>query len=279
MKPSKRDPQLNFAECVTKDHEPDILATGQSYRIIIILCCSCLFSILSGPLLASYVMHYQKTRPEIESRTIDILCGSLLVIFVALFFYCIYLACELQNVIPSIYPLIAVAGLLVGCTHQFCPISAKWYTISCFVMCSNLTVYHFCWLLIGIMLNPTWGLAVLLVVCLVIGVFAYVVFTYKSSDSGNGCQLFFSCLAAFLAVCFLIVVVILAGQSYHGTQTADEVLKDGVLYLISVSFSWLYWKHRASQSSSPTSQQQPTPPGSSSNYVVISNTTTAEERV
>ena len=80
-------------------------------------------------------------------------------------------------------------------------------------------------------------------------------------------RFFFSCLAAFLAVCFLIVVVILAWQSYHGRQTADEVLKDGVLYLISLSFSWLYWKHCASsQNSSPTSQPQPTP---SSGYELV----------
>ena len=157
-----------------------------------------------------------------------------------------------------------------GCKHYNCAIEVnevkvKWYAMLCFATCANLTVYHFCWLLIGIMLNPTWGLAVLLVVCLVIGVSTYTVFTYKSSDSDNGCQTFFSCLAAFLAICFLIVVVILAGQSYHGRQTADEVLKDGVLYIISVSFSWLYWKHCASsQNSSPTSQPQPNPPSGSS---------------
>ena len=279
VKPSIRDLQLNSAECVTEGHKPDILATGQSWRIGIILCCSCLFSILSGPLLASYVMNYQETRPEIERQTIDILCGGLLVISLSLFTYCIFLASEFQNFIPAIYPLIAGLGFVVGgSTHCSCPKKVKWYAMPFYVKCANLTVYHFCWLLIGIMLNPTWGLAVLLVVCLVIGVFTYTVFTYKSSDSDHGCQSLFSCLAAFLAVCFLIVVVILAGQSYHGRQTADEVLKDGVLYLISVSFSWLYWKHCASKTSSPTSRQQPTPPGNSSGYGLVTvNTTMAEE--
>jgi len=203
------------------------------------------------------------------------------------------LACEFQNFIPAIYPLIAVLGFVVGvCTHCSCPkkvtkqkndttveVDVKWYAMPGYVTCANLTVYHFCWLLIGIMLNPTWGLAVLLVVCLVIGVFTYTVFTFKSSDE-HCCQSFFSCSAAFLAICFLIVVVILAGQSYHGRQTADEVLKDGVLYLISASFSWLYWKHCASKKSSPTSQQQPTPPSNSSGYkLVTGNTGMAEERV
>ena len=291
VSPSIRDPQLNYAECVTEGHKPDINGTGQSDRIIAILCCSFLFSVLSGPLLASYVMHYKKTQLEKqrgsrtkdfcccvlldkprESRTIDILCVFLLVIFLSLFIYiCIVLKSEFKNFIPAIYLLIAVIGFVVGgCKHYNCAIEVnevkvKWYAMLCFATCANLTVYHFCWLLIGIMLNPTWGLAVLLVVCLVIGVSTYTVFTYKSSNSDNGCQTFSSCLAAFLAICFLIVVVILAGQSYHGRQTADEVLKDGVLYIISVSFSWLYWKHCASsQNSSPTSQPQPNPPSGSS---------------
>ena len=272
VSPSIRDPQLNYAECVTEGHKPDILATGQSYRVLIILCCSCFFSILSGPLLTCYVMLYRGTRPVNERGTIDILCVFLLVIFLSLFIYiCIVLKSEFKNFIPAIYLLIAVIGFVVGgCKHYNCAIEVnevkvKWYAMLCFATCANLTVYHFCWLLIGIMLNPTWGLAVLLVVCLVIGVSTYTVFTYKSSDSDNSCQTFFSCLAAFLAICFLIVVVILAGQSYHGRQTADEVLKDGVLYIISVSFSWLYWKHCASsQNSSPTSQPQPNPPSGSS---------------
>ena len=294
MSPSIRDPQLNSAECVTEGHEPDIFATGQSYRIMIILCCSCLFSILSGPLLASFVMNYQETRPKIERQTIDILCGVLFVIFLSLCGYCFFLESEFKIFIPSIYPLIAFLGFVVGvCTHCFCPkevtkqkndnteqVYVKWYAMAIYVICANLTVYHFCWLLIGIMLNPTWGLAVLLVVCLVIGVFTYTVFTFKSSDSNHSYQSFFSCSAAFLAICFLIVVVILAGQSYHGRQTADEVLKDGVLYLISASFSWLYWKHCASKKSSTTSQQQPTPPSDSSGYTLVTgNTSMAEERV
>ena len=289
MIPSIRDPQLNSAECVTEGHKPDIKATGQSDRIITILCCSCLFSILSGPLLASYVMHYKKTRPENEKRrTIDILCGFLLVIFLSLFILSIVLEWEFQNFCLAICPSIAALGFVVGvCTYRSCPIKredqplveVRCYAMPCFVTCANLTVYHFCWLLIGIMLNPTWGLAVLLVVCLVIGVFTYAVFTFLSSDE-HRCQSFFSCLAASLAVCFLIVVVILAGQSYHGRQTADEVLKDGVLYLISISFSWLYWKHRASINSSPTSQGQLNPSDNSSSHRLLaltSNTTMAEE--
>ena len=249
MKPSIRDPELNSAECVTEGHEQHILGTGQNSRMIIILCFSCLISVLSGPLLVSFVIDYQKrSSPKIKTTT-HALCAFLSVIFLIIFLYWIISSvidekCK-DIILISVDLSIAVVGLVVGgCECCFFP-DVKRYAIL-YVMCANLTVYHFCWLLIGIMLNPIWGLAVLLIVCLVIGVFTYMVFTFVSSGNNHCCQSFFSRLAAFLAVCFLIVVVILAGQSYHGRQTADEVLKDGVLFLISASFSWLYWKHRAS---------------------------------
>ena len=306
VSPGIRDPQLNSAECVTEGHKQDILATGQSFRMIIILCCSFLFSVLSGPLLASYVMlmpskekkntpkkenethqkkekethqkkkkkHTKKKEKETHQnkekethqkcqktkRTIHVLCGSLLVIFFSLSLYCIICSFVIEEKPKDLFLifmdlLIAGVGFVVGgCICHICRDSFKCYA-GLYVACANLTVYHFCWLLIGIMLNPTWGLAVLLTVCLVIGVFTYLVFTFLSSDN-HRCQSFFSCLAAFLAICCLIVVVIIAGQSYHGRQTADEVLKDGVLYLISISFSWLYWKHCASKNSSLKSQHQ-----------------------
>ena len=263
MSPGIRDPQLNSAECVTEGHEPHILATGQNERMIIILCFSCLISVLSGPLLVSLVIHYQwQQRPQNTSnnikKTIHVLCGFLLVIFLSLTIYCIISVIEEKSkdkFLIGVDLLIAFVGFVVGyCECYRCPVDVKWYAMP-YVICANLTVYHFCWLLIGIMLNPIWGLAVLLIVCLVIGVFTYMVFTFLSSDNNHPCQSFSSRLAAFLAVCFLIAVVILAGQSYHGRQTANEILKDGVLFLISVSFSWLYWKHSASTNSTSTSER------------------------
>ena len=98
------------------------------------------------------------------------------------------------------------------------------------------------------MLNPIWGLVVLLLLCLAIGVSSFAFYTYKSSITPENdccntkCQLLSSSVAGFLAVCGLIAVVVLAGQSYNGRQTADEALKEAVMYLISISFSWLYWK-------------------------------------
>ena len=101
------------------------------------------------------------------------------------------------------------------------------------------------------MLNPIWGLVVLLLLCLFIGVSTFAFYTYKSSvtlHDASKPQSCSSCSAGFLAVCGLIVIVILAGQSYNGRQTADEALKEAVMYLISIFFSWLYWKRWVNKS-------------------------------
>lgn len=327
VSPNIRDPQLNSAECVTEGHEPNIMATGHSGRIIAILCCSFLFAVFSGPLLAFYVLDLLKKYSKTVTKTVNYLCRFLILTFVALLVYKEVTICKADQSVPgyihAVYPVIVFVGIVVGaCTCGCCPGEDRKILFIPYMVCANLTAYHFCWLLVGIMLHPIWGLAALLVVCLIIGVFSYAVYTIlcvcyrnpsygkiptesnnkttiinirdnnvETTGSGDNriehlekvdgknskkdgekhtWQAIFSCLAAFLAVCCLIVVVILAGQSYHGRQTADEVLKDAVLYLISVCFSWLYWKNIASkpsqntagnsaeQASSPSSQNADT---------------------
>ena len=304
VSPSIRDPRLNSAECITEGHEPDIIGTGHSWRIITVLVCSLLFSVLSGPLLAFFAMQYRESQPKIKQKTIHFLCGFLLFTFIALFFIkeAIVHGHDKVNVpwyIKVIHPIpviISVGGVVFLCTC--CSCGAESYGTDgvkieaiVYIICANLKAYHFCWLIVGIMLNSIWGLAALLVVCLVIGVCTYSVYNFycstentsprnrpqgsvnengnrsrqnveagstptgntdDTSSNNNGdsycAQSFFSCLAGFLAVCCLIVVVILTAQSYNGRETADEVLKDAVLYFISVSFSWLYWKNHAPKS-------------------------------
>ena len=290
VSPSIRDPRLNSAECITEGHEPDIIGTGHSWRIITVLVCSFLFSVLSGPLLAFFAMQYRETQPKIKQNTIHFLCGFLLFTFIALFFIKegIVHGHDKVNVpwyVEVIHPIpviISVGVVVFLCTC--CSCGAESYGTDgvkieaiAYIICANLTAYHFCWLIVGIMLNPIWGLAALLVVCLVIGGYTYAVYNYFCSTNSmnelnelqgfenenatgtykSRCQSFFSCLAGFLAVCCLIVVVILTAQSYNGRETADEVLKDAVLYFISVSFSWLYWKNHVSKSTNDRDSSRP----------------------
>ena len=238
---------------------------------------------MSGPLLAFITT---KKRDELRNEgdrkskakknSIDFLCGFLLVIFVAIYIAkvaIVYGYSSGEKIVPinmyavfvAIQPIIVFVGIIVSCMTLYCCgedqerqqqqeqkqelpmediVKKKSFF---FIICANLATYHFCWLVVGIMLNPIWGLVVLLVLCLFIGVSTFAFYTYiysvpQGKNLKKKCLLFSSCFAGFLAICVLIVIVILAGQSYNGRQTADEALKEAVMYLISIFFSWLYWK-------------------------------------
>ena len=194
-------------------------------------------------------------KSKIKKNTIDFLCLILLVILVGL-----YIAKEVtvhkissdkeidrnkrndKEVVPwhveAIQPFIMGVGVMVfvvtcivcgSCGqrrhqqghqqgHQR-EHAVKWKSFF-FIICANLATYHFCWLLVGIMLNPIGGLVVLFfLLCLVIGVLTFAFYTCMYSityDNNTKCQSFSSCFAGSLAICGLIIVVILAGQSYIG---------------------------------------------------------------
>ena len=92
------------------------------------------------------------------------------------------------------------------------------------------TCFFSCWMLIGIMLNPIWGLTIALAVCLVISSFNYIVGGYvvvrqTQCDVSMHQSLRRNWVLSFLALIFLTIVVIFAGQSYNGRETADGLFK------------------------------------------------------
>lgn len=106
-----------------------------------------------------------------------------------------------------------------------------------------MALYHLFWLVIGIMINPTWGLTVLLVVCFVIVVLSYSVFMICDVDNccSSLCIQRFSIFAAgFLGLCLAAAVPVLAGQSFFGRETADDILKTVLLYVINFLALWMY---------------------------------------
>jgi len=105
-------------------------------------------------------------------------------------------------------------------------------------VCANLTAYHFCWLIVGIMINPLWGVIVLLFVCVSVAAFIFAVYIYSSKDTKT--KFLFSVCAAFVvSVWSLLVVVSLAGQSFYGREGADDIVKLVTLYVTAASFSWI----------------------------------------
>ena len=105
-------------------------------------------------------------------------------------------------------------------------------------VCANLTAYHFCWLIVGIMINPLWGVTVLLFVCVSVAVFIFAVYIYSFNDKKT--KFLFSVCAAFVvSVWSLLVVVSLAGQSFYGREGADDIVKLVTLSVTTAFCSWI----------------------------------------
>ena len=112
----------------------------------------------------------------------------------------------------------------------------------------TLTVYHFCWLVIGIMINPVWGLTVCLMACIFVLALTFILYQIFKLEycqcSGRCIKHIFICFGAFCGGCSFVVLAVLAGQSFYGRETADELVKTVLLYVISGFISWLSWKRR-----------------------------------
>ena len=162
--------------------------------------------------------------------------------------------------------IIIVVGLLVGGllekgsfhTLDFLPgkedgCYARPLRVVIFVF-ANLTAYHFCWLVVGIMINPLWGVIVLLFVCVSVAAFIFAVYIYSSKDTKT--KFLFSVCAAFVvSVWSLLVVVSLAGQSFYGREGADDVVKLVTLYVTAASFSWILSSVKGGEKSNQQAQR------------------------
>ena len=117
-------------------------------------------------------------------------------------------------------------------------------------VCANLTAYHFCWLIVGIMINPLWGVIVLLFVCVSVAAFIIAAYIYSYRDKKTK-YLFSVCAAIVVSVWFLLVVVSLAGQSFYGREGADDIVKLVTLYVTAASFSWILSSVKGGEKSNP----------------------------
>lgn len=116
------------------------------------------------------------------------------------------------------------------------------------------TCFFSCWMLIGIMLNPIWGLTIALAVCLFISSFNYIIGGYVDvrktpCDESMHPSLRRNWVLSFLALIFLTFVVIFSGQSFNGRETADGIFKTVLFTAIAFLNSWLSWKRLFSQKS------------------------------
>ncbi|CAH3136337.1 unnamed protein product [Porites lobata] len=267
VSPGIRDPRLNTVECVIEGHETDIMATGprRSSYITAILWCAFLFSFWAGPFIAEVIIGVLK-----GENNESLYCWG----------KCVRVqrsqASTAETALPlnspseppqsgaspdsgengiirshiyiTLGPLI-LEGIVLTCVEKCpcCEYNSCNACIKAVIRFSvTLTVYHFCWLVIGIMINPVWGLAVCLMACifvLALTFILYQIFKLEDWQCGGPCiKHIFICFGTFCGGCSFVVLAVLAGQSFYGRETADELVKTVLLYVISGFISWLSWK-------------------------------------
>ena len=284
VSPGVRDPRLNTVDCVIEGHETDILATGQrSSSIRAILWCAFIFSFWAGPYLTEIILGVIEQRSQspqsptttssaavmgqvegneamelVDSqaptspdpretisepliRAVVCVCCLLFCVEIIILGFIIKFSVS-GNAPNDVYIAIAILileGIILTCLKK-CPSKRVIITF-----CLMFTSYHFCWLVIGIMINPVWGLTVLLLAC-----FSLVLLTFLL------CQIFWGgdfkcsresimqvivCVVTFCGGFSLVASAVLAGQSFYGRETADELVKTVLLSFISVGASVLSW--------------------------------------
>ena len=265
--PGIRNPELNNAECVIEGHGTDIQATGRSLEIRIMIWGSfCSTCTAFGPLYSMVVgyMTYllKKSNPEYEAMLyLSVLVGVsgsiiglILLSFVIYFFvrdgplFYLDILIFLITVLCFITPLSKRVRDIWNNFRSSDPGQMNsgfmWFQKLLAPLSVIYTCFFSCWMLIGIMLNPIWGLTIALVVCLVISSFSYIVGGYVvvrhvQVDENIHQSLRRNWVLSFLALIFLTIVVIFSGQSFNGRGTADEITKT-ILFTALVFFtSWL----------------------------------------
>ena len=191
VRPEIRDPRLNTAECVIEGHETDIMATGpRSSYIRAILWCAFIFSFWAGPYLAEIILGVIEQRSQSPQSAMElresqaltspgpgenisepliraivcVCCLSLCVEIIILGF--IFKFSVSGNAPIDVYIYIGILileGVILTCLKKKkkCPSNRVFILTFCLIF----TSHHFCWLVIGIMINPVWGLTVLLLAC------------------------------------------------------------------------------------------------------------------
>ena len=143
---------------------------------------------------------------------------------------------------------------LVQCCAVLCCDSCKdvkemsLYRTFVFMTGANIIAYHLIWLIVGIMVNPTWGLTVLAVACFVIVALFCTIYVICNAGKESFCHSFCVSIPSFVGLCLVVSLTVLAGQSFYGRETTGEILKTALFYVVG-GLTWLFGKGFLSSSS------------------------------
>lgn len=297
--PAIRNPSLNTAECVIQGHKPDF-ATGRSDYVRAMLWLSMFFVIFSGPLLAKNIRDIEDlslgNSNSKKKNKFEAVCFSFyfLSVFSSLLIVVAFALSIMYWKLGGTFhcTVIIIIIFVLSSLESFCVI--RWFEHDDSRLLFLLKMYGghaisyiFCWIIIGIRINPTWGLTIALLVFSCFASVTYAKYVYleefpNGNNHSTGCytttnssstgiassngsnsnkdstQAKVICVAYCLVVLLLFLVVIFAGHSSSGKEMAvDEVLKATSLYFITAFISWATWKKHASADASQISQVTP----------------------
>ena len=263
---------MNTAECVTEGHEPNLTDTERKSYIIAAMVLSFGFAIFLGPWLAIYTLIYLDKLLESKDvamyKALKWVSSSMLIVELGLFITStVFLGksdapLALKWIMLSILMVIFLKGPIVGyiCFKKETPEPTQdecksWILQIVIFTLAYLTSYHFCWIVIGIMVNALWSVTVLLFVGVITTALFFTLYNFfKFADvSDNGTRNFFIYLTLFIPVVCLVCLVIVAGQTVFGRNTVDEVVK---MVILTVSIAFMKWTIPATEDTSKKSNKK-----------------------
>ena len=261
---------MNTAECVTEGHGPNLTDTERESYIIAAMFLSFGFAIFLGPWLAIYTLIYLDKLSNGEDQAMYcalkwVSSSMLTVEFGLIFASAVFLGKSdaplvLKRIMLPILIVIFLKGLIVGCicfkikTPKLDKCKSCTLQIVIFTL-AYLTSYHFCWIVIGIMLNALWSVTVLLFVGVITTALFFTLYNFFEfvDVSYNRTRNFFICLTLFIPVVCLVCLVIVAGQTVFGRNTVDEVVK---MVILPVSIAFMKWTLPATKDTSKKSKEE-----------------------
>ena len=252
-------------ECVTEGHEPNLADTERELYIIATMLLSFSFAVFLGPWLAIYTLAFlDKVKPKDSAMysALVVVLSLMLIGELGLFVTSIVFLRRsdapalLKGLMLSFLIITFLKGPIVGCIwfiknepnlnewkskdQLFKQILKKIPPIVSIFLWAYLTLYHFCWMVTGIMVHALWSVTVLLFVGVIISAlfFALQFFFKFCYDSNNQLRNFFIilyCLTLFFPFVFLIFLVIAAGQRVFVSNTIDDVVKT-IILTVTIAF-------------------------------------------
>ena len=225
--PTIRNPSVNTAECVIQGHQPDF-ATGRSDYVRAMLWLSMFFVIFSGPLLAKNIRDIEdlslKNRNSDKKNKYEAVCFSfyfLSVLSSLLIVFAFALSITYWKLGGTFhFTVIIIIIFVLSSLESFCVI--RWFEYGDSKLLFLLKIYGghaisyiLCWIIIGIRINPTWGLLLFLFSLFPLLSLMQSTFTLKNSPMVIATVLAALLLPIVLPLVLLIVTVVILTKIPH----------------------------------------------------------------